>query len=391
MDPAQTFNQLLDEVKRSNLNYQVIETPFSASIHIKKTFIKDRNGSLKTCVVIPYCPVEEKRFDAEKDDLIKKNEYLQAELLNIQNDYEGMKVEAQQFQIKEQILEKKKADIEQNLEVKMDEIALLKKTLKNQEGLKNEMKKDMDDLNKTLRAKEKEIVKLTLKAENLSSNTQALKAEVSKLKKENNRLEKSAKKGTISNNKQLQSSSLSPSLDSSHELLNNNLLKPCTHSSSLLSLSSSNSPPSPSNTIHSSTSVTTNNSLNLQTSSSDPLSTSPTSPSATLLTPPSTSESSSSSTKKCTHESQCVIRQPKQPPPDKCKILVHKGSKYHVHMDSEEGVPARYNTHDYCMRIEYENYGCADCIWFKWWGELHGYPDINPWSFKEHLEPVTYL
>ena len=206
MDPAQTFNHLLDEIKRSNLNYQVMETPFSASIHLKKTFIKDSNGSLRTCGFIPYSPVnksavdEEKLLRAEKDDLIKENKTLQAEVLHIKNDYEAIKVEIQQFQIKEQILEKKKADLEQNFERKMDEIALLKKTLKNQEGLKNEMKKDMDDLNKTLRAKEKEIVKLTLKAENLSSNTQALKAEVSKLKKENNRLEKSVKKGTNSNN-----------------------------------------------------------------------------------------------------------------------------------------------------------------------------------------------
>ena len=265
MDPAQTFNHLLDEIKRSNLNYQVIETPFSASIHIKKTFIKDRNGSLRTCGVIPYCPVEEKRFNAEKDDLIKKNEYLQAELLKIQNDYEGMKVEVQQFQIKEQILEKKKADIEQNLEVKMDEIALLKKTLKNQEGLRNEMKKDMDHLNKTLKSKDKEIVKLNLKAENLSPNTQALKAEASKL-------EKSIKKGNEIN-KQLKSLSSSPSSHNSYETLNNNLLKPCKPSSSPLSLISlSNSPPSPSNTTHSSASETTNNSLNLPTSSSYPLS-----------------------------------------------------------------------------------------------------------------------
>ena len=47
----------------------------------------------------------------------------------------------------------------------------------------------------------------------------------------------------------------------------------------------------------------------------------------------------------------------------------HAGSLYHEHIASESGVPSRYNTHEYCMRIEYENYGCEDCIWFKWWGE----------------------
>jgi hypothetical protein len=54
-------------------------------------------------------------------------------------------------------------------------------------------------------------------------------------------------------------------------------------------------------------------------------------------------------------------------------------------MVSEKRVPSRYNTHEYCMRIEYENYGCENCLWYKWWGEKHGFPDINPWSFREHL------
>ena len=92
----------------------------------------------------------------------------------------------------------------------------------------------------------------------------------------------------------------------------------------------------------------------------------------------------------CSHSPQCISRQPLPPPPEKCSILKHLGSKYHVHMVNEtSGVPARYGPHEYCMRIEYENYGCEDCIWFKWWGELHGYPDICPWSYEEHLQPVN--
>ena len=93
----------------------------------------------------------------------------------------------------------------------------------------------------------------------------------------------------------------------------------------------------------------------------------------------------------CHHSPQCVLRQPKPPPAEKCKVLIHPGSNYHEHIISERGVPSRFSTHDYCMRIEYENYGCQDCVWFKWWGELHGYPDINPWDFKEHLEPLIGL
>ena len=95
--------------------------------------------------------------------------------------------------------------------------------------------------------------------------------------------------------------------------------------------------------------------------------------------------------KTCSHSTHCVARQPLPPPPEKCSILCHTGSKYHEHMASETGVPSRYGTHEYCMRIEYENYGCEDCIWFKKWGFLHGYPDISPRSYREHLQPLTNL
>ena len=115
------------------------------------------------------------------------------------------------------------------------------------------------------------------------------------------------------------------------------------------------------------------------------------SPKSPIDSSPASQENISYHTPLCSHSPHCVIRQPHPPPPDKCSVMQHSGSLYHEHMVSEMGVPSRYNTHEYCMRIEYQNYGCDNCIWFKWWGELHGYPDINPWSFREHLEPVTHL
>ena len=40
-----------------------------------------------------------------------------------------------------------------------------------------------------------------------------------------------------------------------------------------------------------------------------------------------------------------------------------------------------------CFEVDYKNYGCDDCVWLKWHGDLHGYPDINPWEFKKYLDP----
>ena len=117
-------------------------------------------------------------------------------------------------------------------------------------------------------------------------------------------------------------------------------------------------------------------------------------PSSVSSTPSSTSATSSSAVSNltgmptdhiCTHQRQCVLRQPKPPPADKCSILVHMGSKYHEHFLTS--VPARYGPHDNCMAVEYENYGCSDCIWFKKWGQLHGYPDL--WPLK-YIKSGTY-
>ena len=73
-----------------------------------------------------------------------------------------------------------------------------------------------------------------------------------------------------------------------------------------------------------------------------------------ILTPPNRSE--------CHHPKQCMSRQPKPPPPDKCKVLVHLGSRYHEQMASKDGVPSRYGTHEYCMWIDHESYGCEECV-----------------------------
>ena len=100
---------------------------------------------------------------------------------------------------------------------------------------------------------------------------------------------------------------------------------------------------------------------------------------------PSSTSSPTSPDKSCEHKPQCVVRQPKPPPSDKCSILVHNGSKYHEHFLTS--VPARYGPHDNCMAVSYENYGCSDCIWVQKWGELHGYPDL--WPLK-YIKSGTY-
>ena len=43
---SQNFNSILEQVQSSCLNFQIQVSPFSAIIHLKKSFIKDKSGKL---------------------------------------------------------------------------------------------------------------------------------------------------------------------------------------------------------------------------------------------------------------------------------------------------------------------------------------------------------
>ena len=88
----------------------------------------------------------------------------------------------------------------------------------------------------------------------------------------------------------------------------------------------------------------------------------------------------------CKHSPQCIIRQPLPPPLPKVTHLENNVSKYHLHMMSSEGVPGHYGGHDHCLNAYSKNYGCESCIWLKWHGNLHGFPDIHPGDYKKYLD-----
>ena len=85
----------------------------------------------------------------------------------------------------------------------------------------------------------------------------------------------------------------------------------------------------------------------------------------------------------CSHANQCIIRQPFPPPLPTLTPLVNEYSLYHV--KTMAGELDWGSTCWYCMRIDCDNYGCDSCVWIKHFGELHGYPDINPSDYNQHL------
>ena len=443
MDPTQSCEYILASLKKSNLNFHLSESPFSLSIQIKKSFIKDQNGVPRSSGIesdknqlseknkalkdeIETLETKMSRFDivdSTLTDLQSENASLLDQLDILQKEHANLKVEKEQIQIEQQIHEKGKSKLVECLEDKKSEIVLLKKSLKSLDSENSSQRMDLNQLSKNLKSKEKEIFRLESKLDNVSSNCKVFKAEMSKLKKEKINLEKDLKKESkkfkvvseqsakscstlVTNNS---SDSVSSNSNTSAKSSSSTVI---TNNNSLINLSNNNiSQPSiinpattpmidyPTfsttepldNTISSRTSFTPE-SQSARVCSSTSSNSSTVSPSSENFSQDRIKESHTDTRSiLCHHSPQCSERQPRPPPPEKCRILEHAGSMYHEHMASEAGVPSRYHTHEYCMRIEYNNYGCDKCVWFKWWGELHGYPDINPWTFREHLQPKTFL
>ena len=431
MDPIQTCELLLSSLKQSNLNFHLIESPFSVKIEIKKSFIRNQNGAIRSSGLAPNpklsLEVEKKVledtiaknqvYETKNNKLQLENTSLLTQLSELQLEFDSLKVDMGQFQIEQEISEKKKANLGNICDEKKSEIVLLKKSLKAQEGEKVSLKDELSKLNKHLKSKEKEIYRLETKVENISSNSKAFKSEVSKLKKEKNNLEKELTK-EVSKPKISQKVTAEPAKQNQLNSILVSNTTPSHSSPTISSISTSsntefkplNTPPSyikslpiPSTTTFSTTSINhilTTKASKPTTNATNALPITPNTDSTSSSTPVFKNFSrehikpvklSANYTPGCPHAPQCVVRQPHHPPPEMCTVMQHPGSKYHELVASETGVPTRYHTHDYCMRIEYKNYGCDNCIWYKWWGELHGYPDINPWSFREHLQPVTFL
>ena len=88
---SKIFQQILDQVQSSNLNFQLLVSPFSAQISLKKSFITDKSGNL----LLPQTNVQTQSYESFNkshnsiENLINQNKKLQKELLNLQRNHEG--------------------------------------------------------------------------------------------------------------------------------------------------------------------------------------------------------------------------------------------------------------------------------------------------------------
>ena len=414
MTAHETFQQLVQNLYTSNLHFHLTETPFSAQILLRKKFLKNRIGQSSTTL----------NFQSEEIN------YLNNKIAELQKQVKDSNDIANTLEKKLGQAEAEALKVYEENKTKME---ALKSSIKNSDFLAKNVTKRLESEQKVAKENEKLIQKLELKCENLAKNNKNIQTELKKVKNENKKLSKNKndcvdlvqtkqKHEEKDSNQNVPPCSLpstprAPSLllspprkvstplytrTPSPKSLATDICAPCGTSPRP---SHSTTPPCtpPRATSESGSTATAvceaanMGENNYKTTWTQPVTTTtycaPATSSCTSSSPPHSSLLAHDiSTSVCSHSPQCTTRQPRSPPSEKCSILVHHGSDYHKHIQSQAGVPYQLGmTHEYCMRIEYENYGCDGCKWFKRWGELHGYPDLNPWAFKEHRQPMTYL
>ena len=323
-------DKILYSVRSSNLNYTCQETPYSVYLTIRKSWRKHQGVQ---------------QLDEPPQQLPQS---LYMEVNDLRGELDDLKVRLQtskhaEDELKAQVdvavgeLNGYKEETEKVIVRKNDEIENLKNSIKASKVDKENVCRELKDLKKIITTKEKEIYKLETSETNHLDSINNAKSENKKLKHQIKILEK--------NNSDMNEKELL------HEKNNNKKLLLGKHNSDQIMPS-------------------------LESISSSP---------ASIASSAKTIQPEKPAVYICKHQPQCTLRQPKPPPAEKCSILVHRGSKYHEHFLTS--VPARYGPHDGCMAVEYENYGCSDCIWFKKWGQLHGYPDL--WPLK-YIKSGTY-
>ena len=199
MDASTIFNQLINNIENSKLNYVISKTPFSANISIKRSYIKYFNPPLQTAPIVKQDMVDlgniklaekEKGVTAQLEDKEKLEEKLFQEKMKVKS----LKDEIGQY--REEVLNIKKERKASNSKIKKLETDLddlnqqstkkcqIIKDLENEQIEKNEVLKAKDRECKNLKNEKIELKKrleesllelATMKEEKLPENNNTVK------------------------------------------------------------------------------------------------------------------------------------------------------------------------------------------------------------------------
>ena len=177
-------HHLLHQLRLSNLNFVLSETPYSAQIILRKRFLKEFTGP-------SFQISSNSTVTQEIQDLIKQNDLLSKENACFLNQLESIRNNSREtIDILEEKISKAEAAALQSYKEKNTESGIFKKLVKDLNDEIANNKKDLNLKNKAVKEKEKEILKLDQKCTNLASNINNFKSEISTLKQEKKKLVK---------------------------------------------------------------------------------------------------------------------------------------------------------------------------------------------------------
>ena len=175
MDTDYAVNAVVSSVKKSNLNFYIQESPFSLSINLRKTFIKNKKGTI--LYPIPSNASTDNTIE-QKQKIVKLEEenrnlsdtvgQLIAELSETRDALHGSNNKLENANKEVVNLQKEK----ENLVKKINELQVAI------DSIKDERK----DANKIMKAKDKDIAKLVAKNNTLEEKVKHLECENSILK-----------------------------------------------------------------------------------------------------------------------------------------------------------------------------------------------------------------
>ena len=191
VDLANTVcQQVLDQLKCSNLNFIISETPYSAQIMLKKRFLREVSGPSASFNSSVDHNASEKLHALNQENIDLKEKVRILELAQTSGQ--------ETIKILEEKVAKAEASALKHFEKTKLETACLKTSIKN---LKNDLdvcKKELNDKNKVIKQKEKEVQKLDKKCDNLTCDIQNMRRELKSFKSERNNAEELEKKNEFS-------------------------------------------------------------------------------------------------------------------------------------------------------------------------------------------------
>ena len=182
MSASLVMEEIILNVKKSNLNFNINLTPFSAYITIRNSFTKSFSPPAST-LPQPVKNASDDLLNQQKDQHVKEIDELNA----------ANKASRDTIKILEDKISKIEASALRAFEERRQETATLKTTLKNQANENANLKKDLTLANKAAKEKDKEIYRVEQKNENFSDNFKKFKLEISYLKYESKKLQTSFK------------------------------------------------------------------------------------------------------------------------------------------------------------------------------------------------------